>query len=263
MKPGVPAPRSCSAASGADSCDGCAVTSASAAARERGRSATASERAASHAKPAARIRAVRRSVGRRAQRARVVIGGDAGGGDEHEPLDALRERDRELRADEAAHRVADHRCGVDPERVQHAVEDARVAGDRDLARGHRRVAEAGQVERDHAALLREHRQLLQPVLPGPGEPVHEHHRRQLSGAERDHVDGAALHGDPALVLAPVDVQPRRAARGVHGGRAEARAGVPVEVCRGRAPERSRRPIYPTRERAEHAPGRRRGPRRRK
>jgi pimeloyl-ACP methyl ester carboxylesterase len=39
--------------------------------------------------------------------------GDAGGGDQHEPLDALREGDRELGGDEAAHRVADDDGRVD------------------------------------------------------------------------------------------------------------------------------------------------------
>ena len=84
----------------------------------------------------------------------MLMGGDAGGRDEHQALDALGKGDRELGRDEAAHRVADDRRRVDPELVEQAVEHARVAGDRDLLGGHRRVPEAGQVDRDHAVLAR-------------------------------------------------------------------------------------------------------------
>ena len=95
-------------------------------------------------------------------------GGDPGGGDKHEALDPLRKGDRQLGGDEAAHRVADERRGVDLELAQQSIEQAGVAGDRDLLGGHRRVSEAGQVERQHAVLARKHGQLLEPVGPTAG-----------------------------------------------------------------------------------------------
>ena len=83
--------------------------------------------------------------------------------------------------DEATHRVADDRRRVDPQLAQQAVEQPRVAGDRDLLGGHRRVPEPGQVERHHAMLAREHRQLLEPVGPAARQPVDEHQRLARSG----------------------------------------------------------------------------------
>ncbi len=73
------------------------------------------------------------------------------GGHEHEALDALGMGDRHLRRDEPAHRAADERGGAgDAERVDDGVDRARVAGDRDRLRGHLRMSEAGEVERDDA-----------------------------------------------------------------------------------------------------------------
>ena len=46
-----------------------------------------------------------------------------GGGHEHEPLHALREADRQLGADEAAHRVADDATGPSPRSSQTASTD--------------------------------------------------------------------------------------------------------------------------------------------
>ncbi len=50
----------------------------------------------------------------------VGVGAEAGGGDQHQALDALGKGDRELGGDEAAHRVADERGGVDAELVEQA-----------------------------------------------------------------------------------------------------------------------------------------------
>ena len=117
-----------------------------------------------------------------------------------------READRQLGADEAAHRVADDaRRASTPSSSSSASTERAVAGDRDLLRGHLRRAEAGQVEGDDAVRASEVRELLEPVLPGAREAVDEDDRQLgAAGAEVDHVDPGAGDADPALVLAPVD-----------------------------------------------------------
>ena len=64
-------------------------------------------------------------------------------------------------------------------------------------------------------LARKHGQLLEEVRPASRQPVHEHDRLpvRLRRAELDRVDRRAVDGHPALVRAPVDVQPRRAPDG--------------------------------------------------
>ena len=52
---------------------------------------------------------------------------------------------------------------ADVELVEQPIEQPRIARDRDLPGGHRGVAEARQVDRDHAVIAREHGQLLEPV----------------------------------------------------------------------------------------------------
>jgi hypothetical protein len=49
--------------------------------------------------------------------------------------------------------------------------------------------------------------LLEPVLPGAGEPVHEHQRRALS--HLDVVDLGSDHLDLVAMLGPVDAEPLR------------------------------------------------------
>ena len=61
--------------------------------------------------------------------------------------------------------LADHRRRIHFALRHQPVEQARVGRDRDLARRHRRVAEPRQIEGEHAMLVREHRQLLEPVGP--------------------------------------------------------------------------------------------------
>jgi hypothetical protein len=136
---------------------------------------------------------------------------EPGRADEHELLDARGEADRHLGPDEAAHRVADDHGPLDPERVQQLVDDAAVARDRDLLGGHGGVAEPRQVHRDDAVVAGEVGDVLQPVDPCARQAVDEDER--IPFADVDGVDGRARHLHPALVLAPVDVHPRRAALG--------------------------------------------------
>src|SRR3712207_5054471 len=125
---------------------------------------------------------------------------------EREPLDAMRELDRRLGRDEAAHRVADDRGGLDLEHLEELVEPAAVAGDGDLLLRHLRAPEARQVDGDAAVVARELGELLEPVLPRAREPVDEDERRALS--DLDEVDGLAFDVHPALVTPPLDVHPR-------------------------------------------------------
>ena len=121
-KPGLPAPRSCSAASAAGSGSGWRDDDRERGSRRRGRRATASDFDAVQAADARDPLERGAARASRASSARCCVRGDAGGGDEHEALDALREGDRELGGDEAAHRVADDGRRVDPELLQQPVE---------------------------------------------------------------------------------------------------------------------------------------------
>src|SRR6202034_1919721 len=118
------------------------------------------------------------------------------------------EGDRKLGGHKPTHRIAHQGCRAHPERVQQPVEDARIRRDCDALVRHRRVTEPWKVYRDNAMVFREHGQLLQPVRPTARQAVDENDRGPLSHIDR--VDRRALHGHPALVLAPVHVQPVRA-----------------------------------------------------
>jgi hypothetical protein len=135
----------------------------------------------------------------------LLLDRDARRGDEREPLDAVRELDRRLGRDEAAHRVADDRGGVDVEPLEQRVEPAAVARDRDLLARHRRLAEARQVHRDDAMRLHERGDVLQPVLPRAGQAVDEDERR--AGADVEDVGGPALDLHPRQMVAPRDLGP--------------------------------------------------------
>ncbi len=177
--------------------------------RSLDRRATVSDLDATQAPPAARIRSARRRLGRtRSLRASPMVEMPAAE-IEHETLHPLWEGDGELGADEAAHRVAHDGGRIDTELTQQTVQQAGIAEDRDLLLGHWRAAEAGQVEGDHAVLGGEHGQLLEPVGPGARQAVDEDERRPL--AQLDRVDGRSPDAHPALVGAPVDVEPCRAA----------------------------------------------------
>ena len=78
---------------------------------------------------------------------------DSGRRDQHQLVDPLRELDRDLRRDEAAHRVADHVDLAELEFLAERVHAAAVARDRDLIARHRGEAVTGQVGCDHAPLL--------------------------------------------------------------------------------------------------------------
>ena len=172
----------------------------------RGRRARTSERVA--AQPPLKIsRLSSRSQDPQHRLVALVLDRRPGGADQHELLHSGRELQRDLGADEAAHRVADDHRAIDAERVQQLVDDPPVAGDRDLLGRHRRMPEARQVHRDDAMRAGEVGDVLQPVDPGARQPVDEHDRIAL--ADVDHVDRGARDLDPALVLAPVDVQPLR------------------------------------------------------
>ena len=68
--------------------------------------------------------------------------------------------------------------------------------------------EARQVGRDHAEAIHERRDVEQPVLPQPAEPVQEQQRRAVA-AGVDHVDAAAEDELLARERRPVDRHPRR------------------------------------------------------
>ena len=213
MNPGLPEPRSTAAASGPGMRLGWATTMASVASRRRRRRA---DGVGPGRHPAGDHQQCPLGAAQRRDevRGRKVLAADPGGGHQHEALYALGVADRQLGRDVASHRVADHRRRAHAKGLQECVDDPRVAADRDLVAWHRRLAEPGQVDRDHPPLGREHRQLLEPVLPGAGQTMDEQQR--WPAPELDHVDRSALDGDPALMLAPVDVEPRRArARAVH------------------------------------------------
>ena len=90
------------------------------------------------------------------------------------------------------------------ERVDHP----REALDRDPPRRHLRAAEARQVRGDHAEAVHERRDVQQPVLPQPAEPVQEQQRR-AGAAGVHHVDAPAEDHLGARQRRPVDRRPRR------------------------------------------------------
>ena len=213
-KPSVPAPRSCSAASG----------SRQAAAGGRRRPASTSPPGARPGGEAVRVgggprRAEREQLLAAADRrhrarssSRFAVGRDAGGGDEHEPLDArgraaassaLISPPIELPTSTAA------RCRARPSSVG---EDARVAGHRDFAGVAGRVAEAGQVEGDHAVARENTASCSSQFGQQPDRPW----TNTIAGSpepELDRVDRALADVHPALMPAPVDLLP-----GGFGGR---------------------------------------------
>jgi hypothetical protein len=75
-----------------------------------------------------------------------------GSGHEHEPLHAGGVADRELRPDEAAHRVADDPRTVDVQLGHEVVEHVRVAADRDLLGWHLGLAETREIHGDDAMI---------------------------------------------------------------------------------------------------------------
>ena len=196
----------------------------------------AQARAGRHEAQLCRVRGAeqRDGAGERARRAACEVHlRDAGRGDEHQALGDVRPRDRDLRRDVAAHRVADEHRGRQIEPVAELGDHAPVVGDRDVLVGHRREPEARQVERDDAPRLGEPRDVLEPVLPLAAEPVDEDDRTVAALlAEVDVVDLGPEELDLLQLGHPVDRAPvgairdavvvaciRRRAdrRGPHGG----------------------------------------------
>ena len=138
-------------------------------------------------------------------------GHHAGGGHERQLVDASGMADRHLRRDEAAHRIADDGGALDADLAQERVHEPAVAGHADVFVRQLGVAESGQVDRDHAMAAGEVGDVLEPVLPAPGQPVHEHERGAF--AHLDVVHPRAVHRAGAQVAAPVDVEPLGAAVG--------------------------------------------------
>ena len=155
---------------------------------------------------------------------------DARRGDEHEPRHPLRELDRHLGGDVAAHRVADE---VDLRRARACRHSAfthrpyRVIVISSSSSGSGVSPKPGQVHRHDAPVLREPRDVLEPVLPLAAEPVHEHDRLPVAGpdvhvVERDPVDLDRLQLAHPVGVAPVgrrrSGRSRRARRGRATGR---------------------------------------------
>ena len=95
-----------------------------------------------------------------------------------------------------------------PSSVAQRVDHPREALDRDLARRHLRRAEPGQVGASTRMRAHERRDVQQPVLPQPAEPVQEQQRRAVA-AGVDHVDAAAEDHLRPRQRRPVDRHPGR------------------------------------------------------
>ncbi len=92
-----------------------------------------------------------------------------------------------------------------PSSLAEVADEMAISGDRDLPRRHRARPETRQVERDDPVGAGEVRDVLQPVLPAPGEAVDEDQRGALS--HFDVVDPRPDYVDLPKMLAPVDPQP--------------------------------------------------------
>src|SRR5918995_2439433 len=165
---------------------------------------------------------------------------DPGGGEQHELLDPVRLGDRDLGRDEATHRVPDQGALLHLQLAAELVHEPPVVADRHFPRRHRAVAEARQVERDHAMVAGEIRDVLEPVLPTAGEPVNEHDR----AAALAHL--AVVHARPrdihlTQMLAPIDPQPFRVRVAVRVG-AVRRGRVGRWSCARERPQRPPRGV---------------------
>ena len=166
-------------------------------------------RAPSRTRAAGRRRGSR-SLATTSGRARGLLAHSAAAEHQHEALDARRDGDRQLRGDEPAHRVADDRGRPStPRASQHARRRrARSRGSRSARAG------ISRTRRSRAGRARSTRWPA-PTSAGSApassascrSAVDEDHGGPL--ADVDDVDGTAVDRHPALVRAPVDVQPRR------------------------------------------------------
>ena len=161
--PGLPEPLTCSAISGAGSRSAWCATSDMICRRIRGRRVSVSERVA--VQPPAKMQDVLEPLEHAQHRlvALVLVERPA----------ALTSTSRSTRSGNWIATSAPMKPPIElptitarsmPERVEQLVDDPPVAGDRDLLGRHRRMAEARQVQRDHAVVAGEVRDVLQPVL---------------------------------------------------------------------------------------------------
>ena len=98
----------------------------------------------SSARPCDRARRARSGRRRPGAASRRTARRQPGGGDQHELLGPRRERDRQLGADEAAHRVAHHDRVLEPQLAAQRVDRPREALDGDLSRRHLRRPKPGR-----------------------------------------------------------------------------------------------------------------------
>jgi hypothetical protein len=118
---------------------------------------------------------------------------EAAAGDEPEPLHALGELVGEDHRDPTAHRVADDRGALVPERGQQVAQAARVGAERVVAARLGRAAVAEQVRRDDREVPRERRHHAAPGVRAGGDPVHEQQHR--AGSRLVVRDGVAVERD--------------------------------------------------------------------
>ena len=111
-----------------------------------------------------------------------VLGRDPGGGDQHELAHPRRERQRQLGADEPAHRVADdHRDSRSPAARTAHRSPARSPGSRSAPTASPSAPNPGRSGAITRCDDHERRDVEQPVLPQPAEPVQEQQRGAVGG----------------------------------------------------------------------------------
>ena len=112
---------------------------------------------------------------------RADLGAEPAAGDEHQPLDHLRELVGELHRDPAAERVADDGRPLVAERQQQVAQAAGEGAERVVAAAGLGGAVAGQVGGDHGVVAGQRLDHLAPVLAGPGHAVDQQQHRPLAG----------------------------------------------------------------------------------
>ena len=114
------------------------------------------------------------------------------GADQHQPVDELGSRERQVEGDVAAHRDPHDVRPDDPEGFEHGGDVGRV---HERPVRERRLAEAAEIAGDHAEALREH-----------GRHVVPHRPVCDPGMEED--DGRAVSGDVVCQIDAVDAELR-------------------------------------------------------
>src|SRR6188472_445658 len=148
----------------------------------------------------------------------LVPGGDQGrivlpsvdpGSDEHEAVDQVGVREREVESDMASERDADDVGLLDPEALE---ERGRVGRVDERAVGNRRLAEPAEVGRDDPEALRQHRRHVVPHSPVGDPGMEKQERRAPTGLVVRDVD--AVHADrchpPSVPRAELSEESERA-----------------------------------------------------